>query len=574
MFSSVRSLCALFMAVPPILSKHRHQHSKKSPAAVGLQALLLCFFLGVAIVPLSCLGAWVYNSALTTTEQDVVEKHQLLAKNISDELAVYAADLNALFKERSQGEPKAFSAEGKRLLRSKQIQMLAFIKGDSGTYCVGDRSWLPKNGLSELRHERRTAWLRPGKTRVSPVKINQRGDPAIYLLRVNNDRNLVVAAVSTDHFMQVQSRISFGNSGHAAIVDQDGNALAHPMSEWERNARSLTALEPIARMQESSEGIAKFYSPAMKAEMIAGYAIVPQLGWGVMIPQRYSEIRARARKTKHAAMLVSLLGLGLAVILSWQLTRYILRPIQSVIQAAKALESGQVTVPLAGAATVAHRRLPKELLNLLTAFDQMAAEVSTVRATLEQRVEERTQKLVEEVERRTQLEQQLVEQATHDALTGLPNRRLLTERLDSLIALSQRSNQPFAVLFLDLDGFKAINDTYGHKAGDVLLVEVSKRLKGTLRKSDVIFRLGGDEFVVLVERIASAQAAQELTRSLTHKLIEVLRSPLLIDGDEMIVGASIGIKISHGQESAQQILSDADDAMYRAKSAGNCAIIH
>ena len=597
------------MALPPILSKHPQSSNSKSSnpqrsnpqrsnpqcsnpkcstkkhTAVGLQTLLLCFFVGISLIPLSFLGVWVYNSALTTTEQAVVEKHQLIAKNISDELAGYAADLDALFKARSQGKPKPFTDEGKMLMRSKHIQAFAFAKDDAVMYCMGDESWLPKAGIGELSYERKVAWLRPEKTRISPVLINSQGKPTVYLLRVNRDRYLTIAAVSTDYFMQVQQRISFGESGHAAIVDHKGNVLAHPLSQWEQNARNLTELEPIARMQENSEGIARFFSPAMKAEMIAGYAIVPRIGWGVMIPQRYGEVRAQARQTKHVAMAVSLLGIGLAVTLSWQLTRYILRPIQLVIQAAKKLESGQPSAPLIGALPASHsghyhrlpnlyHRLPKEFVNLLTAFDTMAAEVSSVRTTLEQRVEERTQALSEEVKRREQLEQQLIQQATHDALTGLPNRRLLTDRLESLIALSKRSNSLFAVLFLDLDGFKQVNDTYGHKTGDALLVEISQRLKSSLRKSDAIFRLGGDEFVILVERIVTLSTAQTLTQMLADKLIETLRSPLLIDGDEISIGVSIGISIGRGQKSAQQILADADAAMYKAKLEGNCAIIH
>ena len=110
--------------------------------------------------------------------------------------------------------------------------------------------------------------------------------------------------------------------------------------------------------------------------------------------------------------------------------------------------------------------------------------------------------------------------------------------------------------------------------GDTLLVEVSKRLQHTLRKSDAIFRLGGDEFVILVERIAGTIATHQLTQTLTQKLIKSLKSPLIINGDEISIGASIGIKISYGRQSAQQILSDADEAMYQAKTQGNCAIIH
>ncbi|MEM6450813.1 MAG: diguanylate cyclase [Cyanobacteria bacterium P01_D01_bin.105] len=559
---------------PPLPPPPLSAPSKPRRPSVGLQTLLLCFSTGVAIIPILFLGTWVYHNALSSREKAVVEKHQLLAKNISEELAVYGEDLDTLFSERSQGEPVPFTEEGKMLLRAKQIRMLAFMKDDSRLYCMGDESWLPQGGMDELHHERHLAWLRPGKTRISPVKINQRGEPTIYLLRVTDVRQLAVAAVNTDYFMTVQERINFGGSGHAAIVDQDGNVLAHPSSDWERSAKNLLALAPIALMQERSQGVAKFYSPAVNDHMIAGYARSPKTGWGVMIPQRYSEIQSQALETKKIALAVSIMGLGFAIVISWRLTRYILGPIQAVIQSAKTLESGQPVAPLATNLATAQRHLPKEFINLLMAFDHMAAEIANVRTNLELRVVERTQKLEEEVNWRKHLQQQLIQQATHDALTGLPNRRLLTERLTSLVALSQRSGGSFAVLFLDLDGFKKVNDTYGHKTGDDLLIEISKRLKQNLRKSDAIFRLGGDEFVILIERISRIETAQQITQLLTEKLFETLRAPLLIGGDEISVGASIGVKISNGHEPAEQILSDADDAMYQAKVKGNCAIVH
>lgn len=562
------------MALPPLLSKRPQSSRKVHQRSVGLQTLLLCFFTGVATIPVLFLGAWVYHSAHSAREQSVAEKHQLLARTISDELAGYADDLETLFEERSQGEPQPFSEEGKTLLRSKNVQMLAFIEQTQNLYCMGDGSWLPREGISALDEQKKLAQQQPGTTYISPVFINQHNTPTFYLLRVNNVRKLVIAAISTEHFMNIQQRIDFGESGHAAIVDQNGRVLAHPLSAWERNARKLSALKPIEQMQERGEGVARFYSPALKDEMIAGYAVVPEVGWGVMIPQRYREIQAQALETKKIALLLSAGGLALAVTISWQLTRYILTPIQAVIAAAKALESGQLVPSLSTTTLNARPRLPKELTHLLLAFDQMAAEVSLTRSTLEQRVKERTQKLAAEVNRRTQLEQQLIQQATHDALTGLPNRRLLTERLQSLIALSRRSGDAFALLFLDLDGFKTINDTYGHSVGDRLLVQVSQRLKASLRECDSVFRLGGDEFVVLAEQM-DAETVYRKIGVLTDKIIATLQRPFYIQKRSLSVGVSIGAKIATGDHTitADQLLEAADRAMYQAKLAGNCAVI-
>jgi diguanylate cyclase (GGDEF)-like protein len=155
--------------------------------------------------------------------------------------------------------------------------------------------------------------------------------------------------------------------------------------------------------------------------------------------------------------------------------------------------------------------------------------------------------------------------ALHDALTGLPNRALILDRVDQMIARARRDNTEVALLFLDLDNFKDINDTLGHSAGDQLLIEVGNRLTRTLRGGDTVGRLGGDEFVVLAEGPSLAPGAE----ALAERLLEVMKSPFELPGHDvpLVVSASIGI--AEGVRSAaEELLRDADIAMYRAKSVG------
>ena len=157
-------------------------------------------------------------------------------------------------------------------------------------------------------------------------------------------------------------------------------------------------------------------------------------------------------------------------------------------------------------------------------------------------------------------------QALHDALTGLPNRVLILDRVDSMLARARRHHLPAAALFIDLDGFKDINDTLGHGAGDQLLQAVAVRLATVLRDSDSIGRLGGDEFVVLVEG-ASLDAGPELV---AERVLDVLREPFEIEGyhdTPITVTASIGIAVGD-RDSAGELLRDADIALYRAKADG------
>ncbi len=194
-------------------------------------------------------------------------------------------------------------------------------------------------------------------------------------------------------------------------------------------------------------------------------------------------------------------------------------------------------------------------------------------AELEQRVESRTRELalannqlVAQIGERMRAEKRLTHQALHDSLTELPNRaRLLQELAAAIERATHDSSHGFAVLFLDLDRFKLINDSAGHAAGDKLLVEVSRRIIAAVRGHDVVARLGGDEFAILVGEVADAHAAQELA----GRILETLGTPCWVGGREVFPSASIGIAVWNPlYRTGADMLRDADAAMYRAKSAG------
>ena len=154
--------------------------------------------------------------------------------------------------------------------------------------------------------------------------------------------------------------------------------------------------------------------------------------------------------------------------------------------------------------------------------------------------------------------------ALHDELTELPNRTLFLDRVAHALVPSERESQPPAVLVVDLDHFKLVNDSLGHEAGDELLRLVAPRLAGALRPQDTLARLGGDEFAVLCEQLPSEEAAAAIAGQLTRALAE----PIVLDGDEHMVSASIGIAVGSPGSGATELLRDADAAMYQAKMAG------
>jgi diguanylate cyclase (GGDEF)-like protein len=195
-----------------------------------------------------------------------------------------------------------------------------------------------------------------------------------------------------------------------------------------------------------------------------------------------------------------------------------------------------------------------------------AAQLKNAYVDLEKRVAERTVELSEQIEVREQIEQRLKHEVLHDSLTGLPNRAYLRDQLTR--ALAHRERDPsyrFAVLFMDLDRFKVINDSVGHLVGDALLKEVARRFSKCVRGGrDMVARLGGDEFAILMEVDAPESAMR-----MGQRVIEALKEPVRVEGKELFTGVSVGITLSSPHyTSPEDLLRDADIAMYRAKSAG------
>ena len=171
----------------------------------------------------------------------------------------------------------------------------------------------------------------------------------------------------------------------------------------------------------------------------------------------------------------------------------------------------------------------------------------------------------EDVTERKLAEEAIAHQALHDPLTDLPNRRLLQDRLEHALSRAERDGSTVAVFYLDLEGFKAVNDEFGHEAGDRLLVAVAERIKNLLRYEDTLARFGGDEFAVLLERVENPSEALRVA----HRIAESLREPFGVSDYRVSVNTSIGIALGDANtDDPEAMLREADTAMYRAKEQG------
>ncbi len=173
--------------------------------------------------------------------------------------------------------------------------------------------------------------------------------------------------------------------------------------------------------------------------------------------------------------------------------------------------------------------------------------------------------IISDIAERLGREQRLRHEATHDVLTGLPNRTLLDDRLDMALHAAERNDSRAACIYLDLDGFKPVNDRHGHAAGDKLLQQVAERLSAELRDSDTLARIGGDEFVV----VASEVMDQGAVEAIVDKLVASLLQPFVFDELHLTLGVSAGVSLfpDHGRDPAR-LMDQADEAMYQAKGAG------
>ena len=193
--------------------------------------------------------------------------------------------------------------------------------------------------------------------------------------------------------------------------------------------------------------------------------------------------------------------------------------------------------------------------------ERKEAEATLMRARI---AEEHNVALKREIAERERVEAQLAHAAFHDPLTGLPNRALFVNRIEYALARTRRHPRQIAVLFIDCDRFKLVNDTLGHLTGDLLLIAIARRLEGCLRPGDTLARLGGDEFTILLDEDQNATTATRVAQ----RLLQVFSSPFILGDHEVYATASIGLALSSAGSTPEDLLRNADIAMYRAKELG------
>jgi len=448
------------------------------------------------------------------------------------------------------------------------LELVRFDRDSDGLVRV-ERGNLQEKG--QFAYVFDTLTFAPGRIYTSPISVNHeygthaaQGKPTLRLgTPVSNASGEVVGVVVIDIDLAVllkRLQSDLPSDYQVYLANEWGDFLVHPDASktfgFDRGRRvlmqdSFSVTRPLFEQSQGEVLANGLAQPRQAAGQVLAFVRRPfgdlegnrfiVLGLAKPLDDVLSGANLLGNQIVRMVLIFSVLALFLAILFARALTK----PLHILAHAATHLfaEHAMHTLPLSRT---------DEIGVLARCFERLRREIKSQMDVLHAK------------------QRELVHLATHDVLTGLPNRVLFMEKLENAIEEAARRQECLAVLFVDLDRFKQINDQFGHSVGDKVLAAVARRLKQVLCSADVVARLGGDEFIVLIEGPRSQEAAP----AIASRIMATLNEEVRIDGQSMTVGASIGIsQFPDDSGTAEELLLNADAAMYAAKSGGRCAYL-
>jgi diguanylate cyclase (GGDEF)-like protein len=544
-----------------------------------VKRLILASFIFIALVPVSFLGMKLYYAAWENAWREIYEKHRLLALNLASPIEIFLSDHRAMLMVLASSINKVSDQDqgifnnlrrAQHYLKDFRALVLLDLQGvtrvqtfQKGLVPIGDASNDTRFAVEPaFQHViKRNSWYLSG-VKSSPIDAK----PTLILAQpVRDAQNRVIGALigelKVDLIEKLRRNIKFGEGGHSAIVDNYGRVVAHPNMQWMKDIKDISDWGVVKRMLAGETGVTEFHSIFVKQQMVAGFASVPTYGWGVMVPQPKSEVEAQVRGLLYSQLGWGLLGLLFAIGLAIGLAHWVMTPINRLAMAAKKLEEQDYS----GEMPDDFNRAPREIQQLGHVFRAVVSglqasrdEVNKLNQSLQTRIDTATRQL-------KSANKQLIILARSDHLTRLANRRYFETVLTKTLHRRRSDTNEFCLLLIDVDHFKEINDTYGHSAGDTVLLQIANILRKAMRQGDLVARFGGDEFAAHMQ--CSLEVGRERARALRNSIDECQFN---WQGHDLHLTVSIGLIYCDQEQNADlaKLLSEVDEAMYRAKKQG------
>lgn len=562
----------------------------------SIKRMIMFSFMVVLLIPLGFSITSLFENSWSQAQQEMLEKHQLISEALVEPFTLFVSSRQKVMNSVGAEILSAHSADYGKFLdrnaqeinRRKSIQgiidkyqktnddlaAVTFVASNNDFKSIAynhnnpsdikfpDYSELPLSLIKKV-----DSHFYAGDF-ISPVFTSTFSNKPVVLLRCvikdksNNEIGTISAEMSLKYIESMCSKINFGELGHCATVDQTGHVVAHPNKNWVKETRDLSNISVVKEMMAGKSGVTEFYSPFLKADMVAGYSSIPALGWGIMIPQPKAELTQSFDTIRAHTYLWLIAGIVFALFVANILMNKILSPINNLIKRTNDVNTVKDcidlgTIPKNSPSEI--RQLWKSFATLLTGLQESNKKVKSLNISLNQDIDHATRKLRE-------MNRHLYGISNQDYVTSIANRRYFTTYLDKVLNSSEEES--VGILAIDLDDFKQINDNYGHEVGDLALQHLSEILKNSTRKDDLVARLGGDEFVVYARDLDD-----KVLTNLADKIrLSVENNHVKFDDIEIKLTISIGVinydKHKNSTITLRELLINADEAMYCSKQNG------
>ncbi|MEM7425653.1 MAG: sensor histidine kinase [Pseudomonadota bacterium] len=349
-----------------------------------LRHIFFLIFGVMTALPLAFFWFWLERSMINKEIADVSERHLVIARNLGAALERYKKDVTSSFLLISRNLANGQEMHKvDRILNDLNFTRISIV--DLKTNRVLQQADNLKHHPATKFRAEKLDWLagiaREGEARFSTVHPGATGEPVMFVVKIINS-NLAIGELRTSYIKSLGKSVSFGEKGHAAIVDHEGNVLAHPLPSWIAARKNIAKVSAVQRMLNGEQGVETFWSPALKGDMIAGFTAINGAGWGVMIPQPMVELQHRAQVARDSLFYIVAALLAAAALFAAALAPLIASPLHRTISAAKRLRAGELSARIE---EDSNSLVPHELKELQETFNAMATAVEMYHRQEEQK---------------------------------------------------------------------------------------------------------------------------------------------------------------------------------------------